>query len=159
MSEQEVRRILELYGDSLFRLALVYVKDPADAQDIVQETLIRYVHRAPDFSSGAAEKAWLMQVCANLSKNHLRFRSRHQTSDLCAMAGKGSENADLSYVWQAVASLPEKYREVVHLYYQEGYTATEIGQMLSKKEATVRSLLSRARTKLKDILREEYDFD
>ena len=63
-----------------------------------------------------------------------------------------------THVWDAVKQLPAKYSEVVHLFYHEGYSTAQIAALLSKKEATVRSLLQRARIKLKDVLKEVYDF-
>lgn len=54
--------------------------------------------------------------------------------------------------------LPERYREVVHLFYQEGYPTAEIARILGRKESTVRSDLHRGREKLKNVLKEVYDF-
>ena len=71
----------------------------------------------------------------------------------------GREEEDLSFVWEAVKQLPEKYREAVHLLYQEGYSTGEIAKILGRKEATVRSDLMRARTQLRNILKEAYDFE
>ena len=62
-------------------------------------------------------------------------------------------------MWDAVKSLPEKYREVVHLFYHEGYSTKQIADILRKNEATIRSDLHRGRAKLKKLLREEYDFE
>lgn len=65
---------------------------------------------------------------------------------------------DYFEVTSAVTSLPTKYREVVHLFYYEGYQTKEIAELLGKRESTVRSLLSRAREMLKNKLKGEYDF-
>lgn len=64
-----------------------------------------------------------------------------------------------SNVLKAVMSLPDKYRIVVYMYYYEGYSTPEISKIIGKSEATVRSLLHRARSGLKDVLKEEYDFE
>ena len=66
---------------------------------------------------------------------------------------------DQAYVWDAVRALPEKYREVIHLFYAENYSTKQIAEILKKREPTVRSLLCRGREKLKLILKEDYDFD
>ena len=68
------------------------------------------------------------------------------------------EREDLSFVWDAVKDLPVKYREVIHLFYYEGYSTAQIAQLLEKNETTVRSLLSRGRKQLKQVLKEAYDF-
>lgn len=57
-----------------------------------------------------------------------------------------------------LASLPMKYREVIHLFYYEGYQTKEIAHLLKKRESTVRSLLARAREMLKNKLKGECDF-
>ena len=69
------------------------------------------------------------------------------------------EREDLSFVWDAVKKLPEKYREVIHLFYYEGYQTKEISKILSRNESSVRSDLKRGRERLKDLLREAYDFE
>ena len=69
------------------------------------------------------------------------------------------DREDLSFVWEAVKELPEKYREVIHLFYEEGLSTAEIAQILGRKEATVRSDLLRGREKLRIILKEAYDFE
>ena len=69
------------------------------------------------------------------------------------------ERDDLSFVWEAVKSLPVKYREVIHLFYHEGCSVREISNILNRPEAPVRSDLHRGRERLREILREEYDFD
>ena len=70
-----------------------------------------------------------------------------------------AEKEDLKYVWEAVKKLPVKNREVIHLFYQEGYSTKEIADILKRREATVRSDLKRGREKLKKILKEAYDFE
>jgi RNA polymerase sigma-70 factor (ECF subfamily) len=57
-----------------------------------------------------------------------------------------------------VNELPENYRAVIHLFYQEQMTTAEIAEVLGANEGTVRSWLTRARKKLKAVLKEEYDF-
>ena len=56
-------------------------------------------------------------------------------------------------------SLGEKYRIVIYMYYYEGYSTTYIAEITDKSETAVRSLLHRARAKLKNILKEDYDFE
>ena len=68
------------------------------------------------------------------------------------------EREDLRFVWEAVKGLPDTQREVIHLFYQEGYKTAEIAEILGRKEATIRSDLKRARERLKEILKEEFDF-
>ena len=97
-------------------------------------------------------------MAANLSKNRLKYNALRRTDQL-AEELVSEDREDLSFVWEAVKALPLAYREVIHLFYQEGYSTSEIAGLLSQKEATVRSRLARGREKLKDILGEAYDFD
>ena len=62
-------RMLDQYGDSILRLSYSYLHNMSDAEDVVQETLIKYMKTGPSFESEAHEKAWLLRVAANISKN------------------------------------------------------------------------------------------
>ncbi len=157
--ELHVRRILDLYGDSLFRLACSYLRNEADAQEVVQDTIIQLLRYEPDFNGDAAkEKGWLMKTAANLSRNRLRFQKAHAAEELPDNT-ESTQDADLKFVWEATGNLPERYREVIHLFYQEGYSVKEIAEIVGRREGTVRSDLFRAREKLKEILKDSYDFE
>ena len=150
--------ILDKYGNMLLRVAYSYLQNMSDAEDILQETLIKYIKSAPEFENENHEKAWLITVASNLSKNKIRYNKIREADELDeGLVAKKEE--DLSYVWEAVSKLPETQREVVHLFYQEGYSTRDIAGILSRNESTVRSDLLRARKQLKKILKEEYDFE
>lgn len=158
LRNQQAERILREYGNSVLRFSYTYVHNIADAEDILQESLIQFLQKAPCFQSAAHEKAWLMKVTANLSKNKLRYnaiRAQDELEDSLA----AEEKKPLSDLWEAVKSLESPYREVIHLYYYEGYSGKEIAEMLGRRESTIRSDLRRGRMKLKEILKEEYDFE
>ncbi len=155
---QNAGRMLDQYGDGILRLAYSYLHNMSDAEDIVQETLIRYMKTAPEFDNEAHEKAWLLRVAANLSKNKIDYNKVRQADELDDTL-KAEEREDLSFVWEAVKGLPENMREAIHLFYHEGYSTKEIASILKRKESTVRSDLKRGREKLKLVLKEVYDFD
>ena len=150
-------RLLEEYGNSMLRMAYSYLHNISDAEDIVQDTLIQYLRYAPVLDTPHHEKAWLMRVASNLSKNKIKYIKKRDTLELDEKTG-GKEQQDLAFVWEAVGGLPVKYREVIHLFYHEDNTTAEIALLLNKKESTVRSLLSRGRAILKKQLKEVYDF-
>lgn len=159
LQERRVRRILNIYGDSLYRLALSYLHNDADAQEAVQDTVIQLLRYDPDFAGDTMkEKGWLMKTISNLCRNRLRAQNAHPEAELDETFA-GSEEKDLGFVWEAVSQLPVRYREVIHLFYQEGYSTKEIARILDRKEGTVRSDLSRGREALKNILKEVYDFE
>ena len=144
------------YGQSILRLAYSYLRNQSDAEDILQETLVRLLRSAPEFETQEHEKAWLLHVAANLSKNRLRY-NRLRRADPLEETLIAQERPDLAFVWEAVSALPVRWREVLHLYYQEEYSTAQIAQILSRKESTVRSDLRRARIRLKEVLQDDYD--
>ncbi|WP_051688450.1 RNA polymerase sigma factor [Butyrivibrio sp. AE2032] len=150
--------LIDQYGNAILRLAYSYLHSMEDAEDILQDTLLQYIKTKPQLESPDHEKAWLLRVAANLSKNKIQYNKIRETDEL-AEELVGKEEEDLAFVWDAVKKLPEKYREVVHLFYQEGYSTKEISGILGRKEATVRSDLLRGREQLKKILKEDYDFE
>ena len=153
---QQAARLLDEYGNHVLRLAYSYLHNMSDAEDILQDTLMQFLRAAPVLESPKHEKAWLLRVAANLSKNRIDY-NRLRTSDELNEELAAEEREDLSFVWEAVCSLPVQYREVVHLFYHEGYPTAQIAKILGRKESTVRSDLRRGREKLRTVLKEAYD--
>lgn len=150
--------IMDRYGDSILRFAYSYLHNMSDAEEILQDTLLTYLVNKPAFANEAHAKAWLFRVAGNLSKNRIRYNGYRNHDELMEEL-VAEEKEDLGFVWEAVSQLPDNYREVIHLFYQEGFTTAEIAAILGRREVTVRSDLSRARKKLKEILKEAYDFE
>lgn len=154
-ASRQAERLLDDFGDSILRLAYSYLHSIEDAEEVLQDTLLQFLRTAPDLQSPAHEKAWLLRVAANLSKNRLSYWRRHPQEELSDLLPAENEDPRLEEVWDSVKALPPKYRVVVHLYYYEQYTTVEIARLLGKKESTVRSLLARAR----GLLRENWEGD
>lgn len=154
----QAERLLHEYGNSILRLAYSYLRNMSDAEDVLQETLIQFIKTSPIFETESHEKAWLLRVAINISKNRIQYNKMRNTDELSESLTEDNKE-DLAFVWEAVKELPDKYREVIHLFYQEGYSTTQIAEMLGKNETTVRSLLHRGRIKLKEVLKEVYDFE
>lgn len=156
--KQQAAQILDTYGDTILRYAYSYLHNQSDTEEVLQDTLIQFLKTRPVFESDEHEKAWLLRVAGNLCKNRLKYNSLRQTDELREeLIAEQREN--LSFIWDAVQALPVQYREVIHLFYREGYSTREISQILGRKEATIRSDLSRGRGKLKELLKEAYDFE
>lgn len=157
-AQQSGKYLLDTYGNTILRLAYSYLHNMPDAEDILQETLIRCLTAAPQFQTSEHEKAWLLKVAANLSKNRILYNRIRKTDELSeTLIAENRE--DLSFVWDAVRSLPSKYSSVIHLFYYEGYTTGEISKILGRNASSIRSDLRRGREKLKSILKEAYDFE
>lgn len=158
IANQKATRIIDVYGNNILQLAYSYLHNMSDAEEILQDTLIKYLEKSPNFENNTHEKAWLLKVASNLSKNRIEYNNLRSTDELNDnLIAENKE--DLSFIWEAVKSLPNGYREVIHLYYQEGYNTIEIAKILNRKETSVRSDLHRGRQKLKNILKEAYDFE
>ena len=149
----EIERVVNEYATMLLRVAYSQLNNRAEAEDTVQEVLLKYMEKAPIFQSEEHEKAWLLRVTVNHCKNHLASAWFRKRADLDEGI-PALDNAELEVV-SAVAALPAKYRAVVHLYYFEGYSTKEIEEILHSRPNTVSSRLSRARALLAKALKEE----
>lgn len=154
---RQAERLLTDYGNSILRLAYSYLHNMSDVEEVLQDTLIQFLRTAPALDGPEHEKAWLLRVAANLSKNRLAYNKLRLADELDEEL-IAEEREDLSFVWEAVKNLPVNQRDAIHLFYHEGYTTAEIGKMLGRREATVRSDLRRGRVRLKEVLKEAYDF-
>ena len=152
------RLLGRLYAFALRLIPQEKQQTKADAEEVLQDTLLKLLTAAPNFESEEHKKAWLLRVAANLSKNRIEYNALRTSDELSdELAEEGRE--DLSFVWDAVKELPVQFREVIHLHYYEGYSTEEIAKILGRNPSTVRSDLRRGREKLKTILQEGYDFE
>ena len=159
--EESYEAVVRRYSAMVYRLALAQVRSRADAEDIFQEVFLRYFRSAPAFADEEHRKAWLLRVAANLSKDRLRSEKLREHADIDELDETlaAEQRNDLAFVWDAVKQLPPRYREAVHLFYCEDCTVAQISKILNRKESSVRSDLHRGREKLKEILKEAYDFE
>ena len=159
-SEQETVRAIERYSDTVRRLCAIHLKNDADTADIFPTVFLKYVLSAVSFEDGEHEKAWFIRVTINACKDLLKsfFRSRTVSLDevLELPAALAPDHRD---VWDAVFSLPQKYRDVVYLHYFEDYTAPQISRILGKNVNTVYTLLTRSKQMLREKLGDEYDYE
>lgn len=153
---RQAEQLLDRYGQSVLRLSYAYLHNMSDAEEILQDTLVQFLKTSPVFDSQDHEKAWLLRVASNLCKNRLIYDRRRRADPLSETLAQ-EDRPDLSFVWEAVKALPVHQREVVHLFYHEGFATAEIARIVGRKESTVRSDLRRARLRLKEILKEGYD--
>lgn len=154
-TEKTIDEVVEVYSDMLFRIALQNMKNTHDVEDIVQDTLMKYIERLPAFESEEHEKAWLIRVCINLCNDRLKsawFKRRAELDEnIAADIFEDNSHAEL---FSAVAALPAKMKNVVYLYYFEEYSIKEIAEMTDQSKNTVGSLLHRARAVLRETLGE-----
>lgn len=152
--------IFKTYKDRLFSAAYAVCRNREDAEDAVQDALIRYCGVAKEFDSDEHIKAWLLRVVINRAKD-IRSSSwrRNKVDWEESMAELPFEEPADGRLFEAVMGLGEKYRIVLHMFYYEDYDVGEIAHILRCPAGTVKSRLSRARTLLKTKLEEEWNDD
>ncbi len=158
-TKEQIKRAMDEYGNMVLRLVYTYMRNEHDAEDVFQDVFIKLYEHMDRMQSEEHMKAWLIRVTINICKNKLKsfvYRKMDAYED-GAHSPYIDNNASFEVI-SAVTSLPTKYREVVHLFYYEGYQTKEIAHLLKKRESTVRSLLARAREMLKNKLKGDYDF-
>ena len=149
-SEAEAERAIGCYADTVRRICFMHLKKSEDVEDAFQEVFLKYILHDKEFESHAHEKAWLIRVAINACRDMLRnpFRKR-----VCSIEDvyiepsimPGSEDELLN----CVLGMPDKYRDVIYLFYYEGYSAVEIAAIMHRKENTIYTWLDRARKQLK----------
>ena len=157
MTNNEMKLLYDKYSGSVYRLAFSYLKNSADAEDIVQEVFMKLFSAELKFPDERSEKAWIMTVTANKCRDMLRSLTYKYFHHSVAL-----EDADLIYetpeesaVYHAVMELPPKYRIVIHLYYYEGYSTAETAKIIGISETAVQTRLYRGRNLLKKSLGED----
>ena len=152
--------VVRTYRDRLFAAAFSVCREPMDAEDAVQDALLRYYSPPREFESEEHLRAWLFRVTVNRARDIVRsYWRRNRTSWEDYMETLVFEEPEDGALFDAVMRLPEKYRIVIHLFYYEEYTVAEIARLLQSREGTVKSQLSRGRTLLKTMLGEEWNDD
>lgn len=152
---RQVEQMIKQYGDMLFRLCLVMLKNKSDAEDAVQETVLKYMLKAPHFENAEHEKAWLIRVAANKCLDIHRSRKRHPQTTVDELQGFVSAPESCGII-EALMTIPEKFRIVMLLYYVEEYSIKEIARMIDRSDSAVKMRLSKGRLLLEKIYREEY---
>ena len=149
------REAVEKYGDMLYRICLLSLRNTADAEDAVQETFIKYFTKAPEFTDADHEKAWLITVATNRCRDMLRYRSRHETESEEVLNTYAVEKSD-SGILEALMELSDKYRIIMILFYVEQYKIDEIADITGVSVSAVKMRLSRGRKLLEEKYRKEY---
>ncbi len=149
--------------NKLYRFALSMVKSEPEAQDIVQEVLIRVWNRRKDLGQLDNLEAWCMRITRNLSLDKLKSKHMSKTSGMEEGFDVSQNNEMTPYrsaemkdtmknITGLISSLPEKQKQVIHLRDIEGYSYKEISEVLEIDMNQVKVNLFRARKTLKENL-------
>jgi len=117
---ERAENFMKKYGNQVLRMAYAYVHNMDEAEDILQETLIKILEVKLDSDDEEYIKAYFLRTASNIAKNHISANKRHETDELNEEL-VAEEKSDLSFVWEAVKELPDTQRDVIHLFYEEGY--------------------------------------
>jgi RNA polymerase sigma-70 factor (ECF subfamily) len=164
------------YMPSLYTAALRMTRNPADAEDLVQETYLKAYRAFGSFTEGTNLKAWLYRILTNTYINAYRAKKRRpEESDVDdlenfylyrrlgglegAVAGRSAEDEVLDHITEtevkeAIEALPEQFRIAVLLGDVEGFSYKEIAEILDVPIGTVMSRLHRGRRALQKRLYE-----
>jgi RNA polymerase sigma-70 factor (ECF subfamily) len=160
-----IETLVRQYESGVFRLALSIVGDPAEANEITQETFISALRSLATYQEKKSFKAWLYTIALNHSRSVLRkrkslarlgtvltsiFKIDHQKQVLPEEAA--IQNEKEAILWKSLNQLDERLRTVVVLRYFHELSISEISEMLSVNEGTIHSRLHSAREKLRDAL-------
>lgn len=149
-TEKQYNKIVENYSDMIFRIAYQYLYNKYDAEDIVQEVFVKLLSRKVIFKDEEHVKSWLIRVTINQCLDYKKSLVKRSTVPI--------ENMEIPFehkeegILEELQLLKEDERNILYLYYYEGYKIKEIAKILKQKQNTINSKLTRARKKLKEIM-------
>ncbi len=156
--EDYLRRSMERYGESVYRLALCRLRSVPDAEDVCQDVFLRLLRKGDPAWDEERTKAFLLRCAVNRCADLGRQRQRRRESPWEELPDRPAEERDEARaLWEAVGQLPPPQRTVIHLHYGEGYATGEIAAILRIPAATVRTRLYRGREKLRELLGGDYE--
>lgn len=153
MEKEEYKAIVIKYSDMVTRVAIMNVKNVDDAKDCYQNVFMKLYRYNKEFKSNEHLKAWLIRVTINECKDYQKqFWKRNIDIDKIIV---GKEDEKL-VILPVVMKLTSKYRNVLYLYYYEGYSTSEIAKILKESINTIKSRLTRGRKLLKKKLGDDF---
>ncbi len=157
MIQGQLEEYFRKYYQICFRVALMMMKNHADAEDVAQEVLLRLFLYQPEFQNAEHEKAWMVRTAINLCKDMLKSKWHTSTVGMDTVPDMGQPFFEAPFpeeddTLEALSGLPERYRNCLYLFYYEDYSIREIAGILEEPENTVKTNLRRGREALKQKL-------
>ena len=149
-SDEFIDEVIDKYSDMVYKIAFSQTKNKEDSDDIFQKVFLQVVKNTKPFQSEEHLKAWLIRTTLNFCKKLWASAWNRHTVELnIDIPFEMEEQSDL---YTFVLKLPDKYRIVIHLFYYEDMSITQISNALNIKENTIKSHLRRGRDLLKEKL-------
>lgn len=153
-------RLYDQYSKAMFNLAFRMTRNREDAEDILQESFIECFRKIGTFRFESTFGAWLKAITINRSINHLRKKKINlELYDTIPDLAEEHDDQEIKYnartIAKCIEELPDGYRVILTLYLLEGYDHSEISQITGISESTSKSQYSRARQKLRQMLKSQ----
>ena len=157
-------RVVELYQRRLFGLTLMMVRDPEGSEEVTQDAFVRAFTRLDLYDENRPFYPWLATIAVRLAQNWLRRHGRVSTRerpliDLKRAPASATGPVDKlitderdGRLWRLVAALPSGERTAVMLHYRQGMKVSDVAHAVGVTSGTVKTLLFRARAKLRATL-------
>ncbi len=162
-----IEKIIAEHGDYLLKVAFLYVKNEATAEDIVQDVFIAFYQKQEQFRQESSLRTYLVKMTVNRSHDYLRSWKSKRLTLFEKITGRTTAvtpekeflaKSTKRELVEALFTLSVAYREVLMLYYFEDMTTVEIAQLVCCREATIRTRLQRARKQLATAIG-DYDWE
>ncbi len=152
--------LYEQYCEGMFCVAMRFLKNEDDAEDVLQESFIKAFQKLDQYKGEVTFGAWLKRIVINKCMDFLKSKQKKLVElDESYMIIPEADDwtiddgITVETVKSAMGMLPEKYRHVLQLYLLEGYDHAEISEILELTETTCRTRLLRGKGYLKEIIK------
>ena len=154
--------LYKLYSKGMYNICLRMVNNESDAEDIIQHSFMDVFSKLHMFKFESSIGAWIKRIVINNTINFLKKRKLQisELNDQIQVYNQDDQvddvHLEIDSIKNALGKLPDGYRVVFNLYAFEGYDHKEIGEIIGVTEATSKSQYSRAKKKIKEILRSDF---
>lgn len=150
---EALERLLDLYENKIFRMAVMMLKDIGRAEEVTQDIFLKLWRALPSYDGRAAPSTWLYAIARNTCMSALRAESYRRTLPLDeAPEPAGRVPLSDGYLQECLARLPDAQRSVITLFYLEEKNVRDVAKLLDLPEGTVKSHLHRARRALAEMM-------
>ncbi|WP_339793122.1 sigma-70 family RNA polymerase sigma factor [uncultured Imperialibacter sp.] len=168
-SREAQYQLYKLYNKAMLNVAWRIVNNQSDAEDILQESFLSAFRNIQSYKGDATFGAWLKRIVVNKAINHIRKRklemSDQEIGEVDVADEQNSVENDpevllsVERIKRAIPQLPDGFRAVLSLYLLEGYDHREIADILGITESTSKSQFNRAKSRLREILKSEVNYE